>query len=459
MDRRQQSARGRGHRKAHPLAGHLRLAAAAPQGNGLHDALQIALVHEARYGHAGKIHGQRLEGHEEVEAIEQGRGRSRAGREHLVLSDDVHHLHAARQLLDAVAAPQGQVDAAVHHQSHAVVPQAPHPLQVLDQHQHQARVIRRVQPRLHERGHLAQHRGQQAHAVHGIVFHGQLVGVLHHQPASAPGQPALHENAQRTNEGGGHRLAEGGLAGGGDVGSHGPGPIVGLVAFHELGAPLPRAAVRHILEQPHLGLVHRDAEVARQARPEAREEPGQLAGKGPVGDDVAHSDARHHDAQVDAELPAGVAGEGEAEIVLDLLDAAIEEPLVAAGGRVQEQRLDAAAHGLGREGEQHRHEKAPLSPLGPDELDAPAGAHRQPPAHEHPLPPVQIALHLLLVREDRPREGFHGMGPRRAGEHHQLPAEALEARMHGGLALVEQTREAIRLMGGQHEAQPRPSPP
>ena len=80
-------------------------------------------------------------------------------------------------------------------------------------------------------------------------------------------------------------------------------------------------------------------------------------------------------------------------------------------------------------------------------------------AHEHPLPPVQIALHLLLVREDRPREGFHGMGPRRAGEHHQLPAEALEARMHGSLALVEQTREAVRLMGGQHEAQPRPSPP
>ena len=43
----------------------------------------------------------------------------------------------------------------------------------------------------------------------------------------------------------------------------------------------------------------------------------------------------------------------------------------------------------------------------------------------------------------------------------ELPAikERFAARMHGSLALVEQTREAVRLMGGQHEAQPRPSPP
>lgn len=87
----------------------MNLLAPSPKRHGGDDVIDIGAADARRDRHAGEIDVHRLEGHEEVEALEQRRVGTARGGEHLVLRQDIGHLKAARQLLDAMRAPKGQI--------------------------------------------------------------------------------------------------------------------------------------------------------------------------------------------------------------------------------------------------------------------------------------------------------------------------------------------------------------
>jgi hypothetical protein len=169
---------------------------------------------------------------------------------------------------------------------------------------------------------------------------------------------------------------------------------------------------------------------------------------------AAELDARDHDAEVDAELPLGVAGELEAQIALHLVDAALEELSVVGVHGTEQRGNDAAAHGLGREGEQHGHDEAADGPLRSLHGDGPPRRQPQAAHGKHPFPPVQVGLDLLLVAEQAPGEAVGAMGAGTAGEGDHLLAQALVARVHLGLALAEETHQPVLLADREREAQP-----
>ena len=168
---------------------------------------------------------------------------------------------------------------------------------------------------------------------------------------------------------------------------------------------------------------------------------------------MAKPDARHHDAEVHAELPLRVAGELEAEIALHLGDAALQKLPVVRVDRPEQRRQDAPAHCGGGKREQHGHDEAPDGPFGALDRDLAPDGQREPAHLEHALPPAQIGLDLLLVAEHAPRQALGGMGPRMACQRDHLLAQPLVARVHLGLALFEQPHKAVLLVGHEREPQ------
>lgn len=230
-------------------------------------------------------------------------------------------------------------------------------------------------------------------------------------------------------------------------------PLARLVGLHGGQAPLPRAAMGHVAQKPHLRVAHRKREVTLQPLLQVGEKRRGPVRAAPGGEPISKPDARHHDAQVHAELPLRVAGELEAEIALHLGDAALQKLPVVRVDRPEQRRQDAPAHCGGGKREQHGHDEAPDGPFGALDRDLAPDGQREPAHLEHALPPAQIGLDLLLVAEHAPRQALGGMGPRMACQRDHLLAQPLVARVHLGLALFEQPHKAVLLVGHEREPQ------
>ena len=171
---------------------------------------------------------------------------------------------------------------------------------------------------------------------------------------------------------------------------------------------------------------------------------GRLAVR-PRLDDVAQANAHQHEDQVHRELPSGVAGKLKTQGILEVLLALLDGSKVLRREPVGEHGQDVGAHGRRRQGEEKRHDKAAKGPFVAFHLHGTPLDRRKVPLSQDPAPPVKVALHLRGRAVEGRGQATGAMGARRGHHQQNLLAQALEAWVHGRVALTQKAQQRVVL--------------